>query len=113
MYFSLAAGSAQTNDWVAPDSADWDLAGNWLLGLPNASQAEVRISNPGSKAVAIQPATPVNSPASMTVQNLRVRGVAPDINLLLMNFFGTATPLRVLHDLMWRLMAVSSCFHPV
>jgi hypothetical protein len=58
----------------------------------------VRISNPGSKAVAIQPGTPVAAPGTMTVQNLRLGGVAPGSNLLLLNYFGTSLPLRVLND---------------
>lgn len=98
-YFAALDGPAQTNDWIAPGSGNWDVAANWSLGLPNASQSEVRIVNVGSKAVAIQPATPVNAPGSMTVQNLRVGGVPPGTNLLLLNFFGTTTPLRVVNDL--------------
>ena len=89
---------AQFNDWISPASGNWDVATNWSAGLPNSSQSEVRITNSNSKAVAIQPSTPVNFPNSMTVQNLRVGGVPPNTNLLLMNFFGTTTPLRVLND---------------
>ena len=89
---------AQYNDWVSPTSGNWDNAANWSSGLPHVSQLEVRIINPGNKAVVIQPSTPVNFPSSMTVQNLRVGGWPPDTNLLLMNFFGTTTPLRVLRD---------------
>lgn len=98
--FSLfvASSHAQTNDWVAEGSGNWDVADNWSLGLPNSSQSEVRIANPGSKAVAIQPTTPDSAPQTMTVQNLRIRGVAPDTNVLLLNFFGTLKPLRVLND---------------
>src|ERR1051325_5528861 len=67
---------AQSNDWISPVSGNWDVAANWSAGLPSASQSEVRIINPNSKAVAIQPGTPVNFPASMTVRNLRVGGEA-------------------------------------
>src|SRR5947208_7281997 len=83
-----APAPAQINDWMSPVSGNWDAAANWSAGLPNSSQSEVRIINPNSKAVAIQPSTPVNSPGSMTVRNLRVGGVAPDANLLLLNFSG-------------------------
>jgi hypothetical protein len=94
---ALAATSVIT-DWTNPSSGDWDIAANWSAGLPNANQFEVRIVNTNSKAVAIQPTTPVNFPGAMTVQNLRVGGVPPSTNLLLLNFSGTTTPLRVLND---------------
>src|SRR5262245_1632938 len=89
---------AQVNNWTNLTSSNWDVATNWSAGVPNSSQSEVRITNAGSKAVAIQPTTPINFSNSMTVQNLRVGGIAPDTNLLLLNFFGTTTPLRVLND---------------
>lgn len=89
---------AELNSWINPSSGSWDNAANWSAGLPNASQAEVFVTNANSKAVAIQPTTPVNFPGSMTVQSLRLGGVAPDTNVLLMNFFGTTTPLRVLNE---------------
>jgi len=89
---------AQFNDWISPGSGNWDVATNWSARLPNSSQTEVRITNANSKAVAIQPSTPVTFSNSMTVQNLRVGGVPPNTNLLLLNFFGTTTPLRVLND---------------
>ena len=95
---TATASHAQTNTWIGPVSGNWDAAANWSAGLPDSGQFEVRITNANSKAVAIQPSTPVNFPGSMTVQNLRVRGVPPDTNLLLMNFFGTTTPLRVLNN---------------
>ena len=86
---------AQINDWINPGNGNWDNAANWSAGLPNATQSEVRIVNTNSKAVAIQSGTPAGS---MTVQNLRVGGVLPNTNLLLMNFFGTTPPLRVLNN---------------
>ena len=93
------AARAQFNDWSNPHSGDWDVATNWSAGLPNSNQFEIRIINANSKGVAIQPTTPVKAADSMTVQNLRVGGVPPDTNLLLMNYSGTTTPLRVLNDL--------------
>ena len=95
---AAAAAHAQTNDWLNPHSGNWDVVTNWSGGLPNSTQFEVRVINTNSKAVAIQPTTPVNSPGSMTVQNFRIGGVPPDTNLLLMNYFGTTTPLRVLNN---------------
>src|SRR5512133_2972045 len=89
---------AQVNDWISPVSGSWDKAANWSAGLPDVSQLEVRITNANSKAVGVQSSTPVNFSSSMTVQNLRVGGTPPDTNLLLLNYSGTVTPLRVLHD---------------
>jgi len=90
---------AQFNDWISSGSGNWDAATNWSAGLPDSSQSEVRITNGNSKAVAIQPSTPANFPSSTTVQNLRVGGVPPDTNVLLLNYSGTTQPLRVLNDL--------------
>jgi hypothetical protein len=89
---------AQFNSWINPASGNWDNAANWSAGLPNPTQFEVFITNSGSKAVAIQPSTPINFPSSMTVMNLRLAGVAPETNVLLLNFFGTARPLRVINN---------------
>ena len=86
------------NTWTNPVSGYWDVATNWSAGLPNSNQSEVVIFNAGSKAVGIQPTTPINFPGAMTVRNLRVGGVPPDVNLLLMNYFDPTTPLRVLND---------------
>src|SRR6185369_7550988 len=90
---------AQFNDWISPVSGDWDNVTNWSAGLPDSSQLEIRIINANSKAVAIQPGTPVHAPGSMTVQNLRVGGVPPNTNLLLLNYSGAMPSLSVLHDL--------------
>lgn len=98
LFASATAVRAQANNWASPVSGDWEVATNWSAGLPNSNQSEVRITNANSKAVAIQPSTPINFPGSMTVQNLRVGGVPPDTNLLLLNYSGTALPLHVLGD---------------
>jgi hypothetical protein len=95
---AATAVDAQTNNWISLVSGNWDVATNWSAGLPNSNQFEVRITNLSSKAVAIQPGTPINSSNTMTVRNLRVGGVPPGTNLLLLNYSGTAIPLRVLHD---------------
>lgn len=89
---------AQFNNWTNPVSGNWQDP-RWSLGvLPNASQTEVRIVNSGSKAVAIQPSTPVDFSNSMTVLNLRLAGSGLATNLLLLNYAGTAVPLHVIND---------------
>jgi len=90
---------AQVNSWIAPSSGNWDEPTNWSAGvLPNSSQS-VLITNSAWKAVAINPSTPVNSPESMTVSNLTVRGSTNTENVLLLNFAGTAVPLTVINGL--------------
>ncbi len=91
------SGSAlgQVNSWTNPASAAWESM-NWSLGvLPDSSQ-EVMITNTGFKAVGISPSTRANFPDSMTVSNLTVSAPTNAFNTLLLNFFGTGTPLEVL-----------------
>ena len=99
---SLATVSAQSggaNSWIKPASGNWDDPTGWSLGvLPNSSQS-VLITNQGWKAVAINPSTPILFPDSMTVDTLTVEGAWDTMNTLLLNYAGTATPLRVLNGL--------------
>src|SRR5215475_4663402 len=53
---------AQINSWTNPASGNWEVPTNWSAGLPNAVQFHVCITNAASKAVAIQPDTPINFP---------------------------------------------------
>src|SRR5262245_39465808 len=100
LLLSLVTASAQssgTNYWTKPTSGSWEEP-FWSLGvLPNSSQPVV-IANPGWKAVAINPSTPVDFPDSMTVGSLDVSGPTDTVNTLLLNFTGTTPPLRVLND---------------
>src|SRR5882757_430470 len=99
MAFTSTSVSAQMNSWINPTSGSWDQASSWSLGaLPGSSQS-VMITNSGWKAVAINPSTPVNFPASMTVSNLTIRGAWDTENTLLLNYAGTAVPLTVLNGL--------------
>ena len=86
MGFASASTLAQVNSWTGSTSGDWDQPSSWSLGvLPNSSQS-VQITNSGFKAVAINPSTPVNFPASMTVASLTIRGGTDSENVLLLNF---------------------------
>jgi hypothetical protein len=89
---------ADVNSWINPSGGNWDDASSWSLGVPPDSSQSVMITNSGWKAVAINPSTPVNSPNSMTVGNLTLMGSTNTENTLLLNYFGTTTPLRVLND---------------
>jgi hypothetical protein len=90
---------AQVNSWTGATSGNWDQASSWSLGVLPSSSQSVMITNSGWKAVAINPSTPENFPASMTVSNLTIRGAWDTENTLLLNYFGTAVPLTVLNGL--------------
>src|SRR5579871_6984387 len=90
---------AQVNSWINPTSGNWDNPTLWSLGVLPASSQSVMITNSGFKAVAINPSTPINFPASMTVSSLTIQGATNSANTLLLNFFGTAVPLTVLNGL--------------
>lgn len=99
------SGPAQVNSWIKPSSGSWDDASSWSLdGVPNGTES-VMITNSGWKAVAINPATPFNSPDSMTVNDLTIRGAWDTENVLLLNYFGTTLPLTVLNGLTLQDMA--------
>jgi hypothetical protein len=90
---------AAVNQWTKPTSGNWEDQAYWSLGiLPDNSQS-VQITNAGWKAIAINPSTPINSPGSMTVSNLTLRGAWDTYNTLILNFAGTAVPLTVLNGL--------------
>src|SRR6059036_1130274 len=92
MALTSTSVSAQVNSWITPTSGNWDQASSWSLGVLPGSSQSVMITNSGWKAVAINPSTPVNFPASMTVSNLTIRGATNTENVLLLNYFGTAVP---------------------
>jgi len=96
---TAASTSAQVNSWINPGSGEWDQPSNWSLGVRPDSSQSVFITNSVWKAVAINASTPVNFPGTMTVDNLTIRGASNTLNTLLLNFFGTAVPLRVVHEL--------------
>ena len=94
LLFIVAGGLAfgQANSWTNPSSARWEDP-FWSLGmLPMADQSVV-ITNDGWKAVGIFPSTPLNYPASMTVQDLRLSAIPGSFNRLLLNYSGTDRPL--------------------
>src|SRR5437764_9481995 len=99
MAFTSTSVSAQVNSWITPGSGNWDQASSWSLGVLPGSSQSVMITNSGWKAVAINPSTPVNFPASMTVSNLTIRGAWDTENVLLLNYAGTGLPLTVLNGL--------------
>ncbi len=87
----------QVNSWTDPVSAAWESM-DWSLGvLPDSSQS-IMITNAGFKAIGISPSTRANFPDSMTVSNLTISAPTNAFNTLLLNFFGTGTPLEVLDE---------------
>jgi hypothetical protein len=96
--FGTSEIRADTNDWTGAVSGRWDDP-TWSLGvLPDSTQS-VQITNGGWKAVSIDALTVANEPGSLTVHDLAVRNLLGGENTLLLNFAGTATPLRVLNGL--------------
>jgi hypothetical protein len=90
------AALSQVNSWTKPTSGAWE-ENVWSLGiLPNSSQT-IEITNAGFKAVGINPTTATGFPGSLTINHLDIFGPANASNTLLMNFFGTNPPLRVLN----------------
>lgn len=87
---------AQTNSWTSPASGRWDDL-SWSLGVRPANTQTIAITNSGSKAVAIQPDTPINFPNTMTISNLLISAPTGYANTLLLNFSGVGNPLRVLN----------------
>jgi hypothetical protein len=85
------------NSWTNPMSAPWEGGTNWSLGQFPASNQSVMITNAGYKGVGISPSMPTNFPASMTVSNLTISAPPNALSTLLLNYCGTATPLRVLN----------------
>src|SRR5438067_2521943 len=62
---------AEVNNWTKTNSGNWEESA-WSLGvLPNSTQS-VAITNSGFKAVAINPATTVNYPGSLTVNDFTI-----------------------------------------
>jgi hypothetical protein len=92
------AGSASplVNNWTNSVSAPWEGA-YWSLGQLPASNQWVTITNDGYKGVGISTSTAINFPTSMTVSNLTISAPPNALSTLLLNYSGTATPLRVLN----------------
>jgi hypothetical protein len=86
------------NNWMNPASAPWEGGTNWSLAQLPTSNQWVTITNDGYKGVGISASTVTNFPASMTVSNLTISAPPNALSTLLLNYFGTGTPLEVLND---------------
>jgi hypothetical protein len=97
LFTALTAPAASlVNSWTNPMSAPWE-GPYWSLGQLPTSNQWIMITNDGYKAVGIWPSTPINFPESMTVSNLTISAPAGALSALLLNYSGTATPLRALN----------------
>ena len=93
-----SVAKAEVNSWTKTNSGNWEEP-VWSLGvLPNSTQS-VEISTTGWKAVAINPSTVQNFPASLTVSNLTIRNSFDGETTLLLNYFNDEVPLHVLDNL--------------
>src|ERR1041385_1362917 len=86
------------NNWTNPFSGKWE-SPSWSLGRLPAYDQMVNIMNDGYKAVNIDSATVSGFVSSLTVGSLAVGAPTNALSTLLLNYFGTTTPLRVLNDL--------------
>jgi hypothetical protein len=86
---------AQVNSWTLPSSAPWESM-SWSLGVLPGSAQSVVITNAGYKAVGISSSTVSGYPDSLTLDSLTVSAPTNGYSTLLLNYFGTGTPLNVL-----------------
>jgi hypothetical protein len=92
----LSAHGQLVNDWTNPVSARWE-SPSWSMGVLPAANQTVTITNAGYKAVNIDSATFSGYPDSLTVSNLMVSAPTNSLSTLLLNYAGTAAPLKVLN----------------
>ena len=85
---------AQVNSWTKPASGKWEEA-YWSAGtLPGTNQA-ILITNANWKAVMISATTSASFPQTLTVDSITLASPTNTFNVLLLNYAGVATPLRV------------------
>lgn len=96
MALVLGAQGQLVNNWTNPVSAKWE-SPSWSLGILPAANQTVNITNAGYKAVNIDSVTFANYPGSLTVSNLAVSAPSSALSTLLLNYAGTAAPLKVLN----------------
>ncbi|HTL58973.1 MAG TPA: LamG-like jellyroll fold domain-containing protein [Candidatus Limnocylindrales bacterium] len=83
---------AQPNSWTSPVSGNWeDLT--WSLGVRPAAGQDIFITNAGWKAVQLTYSTAVNFPGCMTVNSITLDAPPDTLNVLLLNYVDTSTPL--------------------
>lgn len=93
-------GFAQTtNNWISPVSGAWHDS-TWSLGLSPRVSHSVQVTNGGSKAVMLNSTTRDAHPLSMTVHSLVLSAPSSATNTLLLNYFGTSTPLKVVDNVL-------------
>lgn len=93
--FALGAQGQLINNWTNRSSARWE-SSSWSLGVLPAAGQTVNITNDGYKAVDIDSVTFAGFPDSLTISNLAVSAPTNALSTLLLNYAGTATPLKVL-----------------
>src|SRR6266566_903103 len=97
--FCHAPAMAQVNSWIKPGSGDWQDQTAWSLGVRPAQNQTIMLTNQGWKAIAIGPTTAGSFPQSLNVESVVVAGNTDSFNVLLLNYAGTAVPLRASNGL--------------
>jgi hypothetical protein len=95
--FVLGPQAQLINNWTNPVSARWE-SPSWSLGILPASDQTVIITNDGYKAVDIDSVTFADFPHSLTVSNLIVSAPTNALTTLLLNYAGTAAPLKAINE---------------
>jgi T5SS/PEP-CTERM-associated repeat protein len=93
-------GSVQgqtTNNWITLGAGKWEIGSNWSLGVPNVTQAFVRIFSSLGAPVSIDAATVASNALNscMTVSNLTMSASGFGFSTLSVTNAGPATPLRI------------------
>jgi len=96
LVLGMEARGQLVNNWTNHVSARWDSSTNWSLKILPAWNQMVNITNEGFKAVDIDSATFATHSNSVTISNLTVSAPTNGASTLLLNYAGTAMPLKVL-----------------
>jgi len=86
------------NAWNNPTSGNWEDL-KWSLGSRPGPGQTIMLTNQGWKAIAIGSATASSFPQSLNVDSVIVSGYTDSFNVLLLNYAGTAVPLRATNGL--------------
>src|SRR6266567_5919599 len=89
----LPASLSAQKSWVSADSGFWRDGTNWSGGTPPGNTNTVQITNPNSKVVTIDAATP---PENLTITRLSLWGTNTFTNTVIAADLTTNNPLSIM-----------------